>query len=42
MLVSLQTKLRDEIRLQKDMFRLLGSLELLLAASQLKGGAEIK
>ena len=33
LLFSLRSKLRDEIKLQKDMFSILGTLDLLLAAS---------
>ena len=33
LLASLQSKLREETRLQKEMFRLLGSLDLIMAAA---------
>ena len=40
LLASLQSKLREETRLQKEMFRLLGSLDLIMAAATVSNEAE--
>ncbi len=37
LLTSLKAKLKEEVRLQKDMFQLLGALDLLMAASHAHG-----